>query len=40
MASVMAETEQKMEVMWYVALLTPALNHVAEKYKEGQLLEI
>lgn len=40
MASVMAETEQKMEVTWFVGLLTSALNHVEGKYKEGRLLEI
>lgn len=40
MASVMAETEQKMEVTWYMGLLTPALNHVEGKYKESRLLEI
>lgn len=40
MASVMAATEQKMEVTWNVALLIPALNHVAEKHKEGYLLEV
>lgn len=40
MASVIAETEQKMEVMWYMALLNPALNHMAGKYKGSQLLEV
>lgn len=39
MASVMAETEQKMEVTCYMALLTPTLHHVAGKYKESQFLE-
>lgn len=40
MASVTAETEQKMEVTCYMALLTPTLHHVAGKYKESQFLEV
>lgn len=40
MASVMAEKEQKMEVTWYKALLTPAVHHRAGKYKGSQLLEM
>lgn len=40
MASVMAETEEKMEVTWYSDLLTPALNHRAGKYRGCQLLEM
>lgn len=40
MASVIAETEQKMEVTWSMAPLTPALNYMAGKYKGSQLLEM
>lgn len=40
MASVIAEMKQKIEVTWDTALLTPALNHMAGKYRGSQLLEM
>jgi hypothetical protein len=40
MASVMARTEQKMEVTWHVTLLTSVFTHVAGTYQESQPLEL